>query len=814
MFSDLVSPSPLLHNLNSEQLAAVTLPATHALILAGAGSGKTRVLTTRIAWLLQTGQVSPGGILAVTFTNKAAKEMLTRLSAMLPINVRGMWIGTFHGLCNRFLRAHHKLANLPSTFQILDTQDQLSAIKRLCKQFNVDEDRFPPKQLQWYIAACKEDGQRARDVPVRDEESRKKAEIYALYEAQCQREGVVDFGELMLRSYELLRDNAPIREHYQRRFRHILIDEFQDTNKLQYAWIKMLAGQGDEATHSVQGMPGGSVIAVGDDDQSIYAFRGARVGNMADFVREFEVTHQIKLERNYRSFGNILDSANELISHNTKRLGKNLSTEAGPGEPVRVYESASDFAEAQWFVDEVKQLVRDGTERKEIALLYRSNAQSRVMETALFNAGIPYRVYGGLRFFERAEIKHALAYLRLLDNPNDDTSFMRVVNFPPRGIGARTIEQLQDISRASGCSLHDGVSAVPGKAGANLGAFVARLDVMREQSEGATLREIIELVLQHSGLEEHYKTDKDGQDRLENLAELVNAAEAFVSQEGFGRDAVALPVDELGDAGLSQSPASQGLDLSAPVLDQPSPELLAPDLETGETLSPLVAFLTHAALEAGDNQAQAGQDAVQLMTVHSSKGLEFDCVFITGLEEGLFPHENAMSDKDGLEEERRLMYVAITRARKRLYLSHSQTRMLHGQTRYNAKSRFFDELPEAALKWITPKKKGFSSGLGAGSGNWGNAGNSGAGSARGDWASSVFSSQSGGAERFASPPVPAQKSALSHGLKTGMNVFHAKFGEGKVQMLEGSGDDARAQINFTRHGVKWLALSVAKLTVI
>ena len=808
------SPSSLLHNLNPEQLAAVTLPATHALILAGAGSGKTRVLTTRIAWLLQTGQVSPSGILAVTFTNKAAKEMLTRLSAMLPINVRGMWIGTFHGLCNRFLRAHYKLANLPSTFQILDTQDQLSSIKRLCKQFNVDDERFPPKQLQWFIAACKEDGQRAKDVPVRDEESRKKAEIYALYEEQCQREGVVDFGELMLRSYELLRDNAPVREHYQRRFRHILIDEFQDTNKLQYAWIKMLAGQGDDATHSVQGMPGGSVIAVGDDDQSIYAFRGARVGNMADFVREFEVTHQIKLERNYRSFGNILDSANELISHNTKRLGKNLSPEAGPGEPVRVYESASDFAEAQWFVDEVKQLVRDGTAAKEIALLYRSNAQSRVMETALFNAGIPYRVYGGLRFFERAEIKHALAYLRLLDNPNDDTSFMRVVNFPPRGIGARTIEQLQDISRASGCSLHDGVSAVPGKAGANLGAFVAKLDVMREQTADATLREIIELVLQHSGLEEHYKLDKDGQDRLENLAELVNAAEAFVSQEGFGRDAVALPVDELGGAGLSQSPVSQGLDLSAPVLDQPSPELLVPDLETGETLSPLVAFLTHAALEAGDNQAQAGQDAVQLMTVHSSKGLEFDCVFITGLEEGLFPHENAMSDKDGLEEERRLMYVAITRARKRLYLSHSQTRMLHGQTRYNLKSRFFDELPEAALKWLTPKKPGFSSGLGAGSGNWGGASNSGAGSARGDWASSVFSSQSGGAERFASPPVPAQKSAPSHGLKTGTNVFHAKFGEGRVTMLEGSGDDARAQINFTRHGVKWLALSVAKLTVI
>jgi DNA helicase-2/ATP-dependent DNA helicase PcrA len=818
MFADAASSAPLLQNLNPEQLAAVTLPATHALILAGAGSGKTRVLTTRIAWLLQTGQVTPGGVLAVTFTNKAAKEMMLRLTGMLPVNVRGMWIGTFHGLCNRFLRAHYKMANLPQSFQILDTQDQLSAIKRLCKQFNVDDERFPPKQLMWFIAACKEDGQRAKDVPVRDEESRKKAEIYALYEEQCQREGVVDFGELMLRSYELLRDNPAVREHYQRRFRHILIDEFQDTNKLQYAWIKMLAGQGDDAAQGPGAMPGGSVVAVGDDDQSIYAFRGARVGNMADFVREFRVSHQIKLERNYRSFGNILDSANQLISHNTKRLGKNLSTDAGPGEPVRVYEATSDFAEAQWFVDEVKQLVRDGRERKEIALLYRSNAQSRVMETALFNAGVPYRVYGGLRFFERAEIKHALAYLRLLENPHDDTSFLRVVNFPPRGIGARSIEQLQDIARAAGCSMSDAVSAVTGKAGTNLGAFVAKLDVLREQTSGLTLREIIELVLQHSGLLEHYRLEKEGQDRLENLGELVNAAESFVSQEGFGRDAIALPVDEHGypvgqspaPSTLSQSPASQGLDTGAPLLDQPlATTELAPDAETGETLSPLAAFLTHAALESGDNQAQAGQDAVQLMTVHSSKGLEFDCVFITGMEEGLFPHENAMSDRDGLEEERRLMYVAITRARQRLYLSHSQTRMLHGQTRYHLKSRFFDELPEAALKWITPKNQGFGSGFGGGS-----AGSGG----RSDWAANAYAARANagaaGSERFANPPVPPQKNAAAHGLTAGCEVFHAKFGEGRVQMLEGTGDDARAQINFTRHGVKWLALSVAKLTIV
>src|SRR5574343_543772 len=373
---------PLLAHLNPEQLAAVTLPAGHALILAGAGSGKTRVLTTRIAWLLQTGQVSPGGLLAVTFTNKAAKEMMTRLSAMLPVNVRGMWIGTFHGLCNRFLRAHHQPAGLPQTFQILDTQDQLSAIKRRCKQHNVDDERFPPKQLQWFISGCKEDGQRPRDVVVRDEETRRKVEIYQLYEEQCQREGVVDFGELMLRSYEVLRDNDPIRVHYQRRFKHILIDEFQDTNRLQYAWIKMFSSP------PLEGLPpaGNAVFAVGDDDQSIYAFRGARVGNMTDFVREFQVKHQIKLEQNYRSASNILNTANELISHNTGRLGKNLRTDQGPGEPVRVYEAPTDLAEAQWIVEEARQLERnEGLARREIAVLYRSNAQSRVIETALFN---------------------------------------------------------------------------------------------------------------------------------------------------------------------------------------------------------------------------------------------------------------------------------------------------------------------------------------------------------------------------------------------------------------------------------------------
>jgi len=825
--------SPLLHHLNPEQLAAVTLPSVPALILAGAGSGKTRVLTTRIAWLLQTGQVTPGGLMAVTFTNKAAKEMLTRLSAMLPVNVRGMWIGTFHGLCNRFLRVHFKMAQLPQAFQILDTQDQLSAIKRLCKQFNVDEERYPPKQLQWFIAGCKEDGLRAKDVVqghrTPDEALKKKIELYQRYEDQCQREGVVDFGELMLRSYELLRDNPDVREHYQRRFRHILIDEFQDTNKLQYAWIKMFAGHTRPGVGSGDALlPGNgvfepadnSVIAVGDDDQSIYAFRGARVGNMADFVREFRVQHQIKLEENYRSYSNILDSANALISHNSRRLGKNLRTSQGAGEPVRVLEYASDLDEARGMVEEMKQLVAaEGLARKEIAVLYRSNAQSRVIETALFNAAVPYKVYGGLRFFERAEIKHALAYLRLLESPHDDTSFLRVVNFPPRGIGARTLEQLQDAAHAAGCSLHDAASALGGKTGSKVTAFIAGLDVLREQTQGSTLRDIIELILKHSGLLEHYKADREGADRVENLEELVNAAESFVTQEGFGRDAIALPVDEHGSA-IGAPPEVARLDATTTAIDGEFEE------PSGETLSPLAAFLTHAALESGDNQAQAGQDAIQLMTVHASKGLEFDAVFITGMEEGLFPHENSMSDADGLEEERRLMYVAITRARQRLYLSFSQTRMLHGQTRYNLRSRFFDELPEAALKWITPKRLGLGSGFHTGTGSGSSfASPSGArygasggyGGANRGFARDFTPSQ-GRSTSLESLPVPVQRHSGASGpnawVKAGAKVFHNKFGEGVVVSLEGTGDDARAQVKFGRHGVKWLALSVAKLTPI
>ncbi|MDE2174969.1 MAG: UvrD-helicase domain-containing protein [Betaproteobacteria bacterium] len=777
--------SALIQQLNPEQHAAVTLPAENALILAGAGSGKTRVLTTRIAWLISTGQVTPAGILAVTFTNKAAKEMMARLSAQLPIPVRGMWIGTFHGLCNRFLRAHWREAGLPQTFQILDIQDQLASIKRLLKALNVDDERHPPKQVQWFINGAKDQGLRPGDVQARDPQSRQLAEIYLAYEAQCTRDGVADFAELLLRSYEILRDNAAIRSHYRQRFRHILVDEFQDTNRLQYQWLKLLSGPEDAQ--------GACVFAVGDDDQSIYAFRGAHAGNMEDYQREFRVRHLIKLERNYRSHGHILDSANTLIANNARRLGKNLRTEAGAGERVRVFEAPSDYAEAQWLIEEIRQLLREGLVHSEIAVLYRANALSRVIEGALFNAGLPYRVYGGLRFFERAEVKHALAYLRLLDNPQDDTAFLRVVNFPARGIGARTLEQLQDAARLRATPLSEAVDALGGRGAASLQAFLDLVAQMRFQTAAMSLPELVRHVLEASGLNAHYREEREGQERLENLEELVNAAAAFVTQEGFGLQATAQQRQALGAAPDSFA-ATDGIDPA-----------------TGETFSPLTAFLTHAALEAGDNQAQNGQDAIQMMTVHAAKGLEFDAVFITGLEEGLFPHENALSETDGVEEERRLMYVAITRARKRLYLSLAQTRMLHGQTRYNLRSRFFDELPAESLKWLSAKQPGFGGGFGTDQhSSWSYTPKVSVPSftpATSNAGSPLSTGFSPAGVRGASQP-----GARSHGLRIGQAVFHNKFGEGVVLSLEGNGEDARAQVKFNRHGAKWLALNIAKLT--
>jgi len=752
----------LLHNLNPEQLAAVTLPAQSALILAGAGSGKTRVLTTRIAWLIQTMQISPAGVLAVTFTNKAAKEMLARLSAMLPINTRGMWIGTFHGLCNRLLRAHHRDAALPQTFQILDMADQLSAIKRLMKRLNVDDEKYPPKQLQYFINSAKDQGLRSHAVDAYDEFTRKFVELYAAYDEQCQREGVVDFAELLLRSYELLSRHQPLREHYQARFKHILVDEFQDTNDLQYQWLRLIAGQNN------------AVFAVGDDDQSIYAFRGANVGNMAAFEREFNVQNLIKLEQNYRSHGHILDAANQLISNNTNRLGKNLRTDAGHGEQIRVYEASSDLQEAQWLIEEMKSLISEGWLRSEIAVLYRSNAQSRVIEHALFTAGLPYRVYGGQRFFERAEVKHAIAYLQLIDNPHNDSAFLRVVNFPTRGIGARSIEQLQDAAREYGVSLYAAVPYVAGKAGSSLGSFVKLIEGMHFETQQLPLPEMVQVMLEKSTLIVHYQGEKEGADRIENLEQLIAAATVFVSEEGFGLDAPALLGPQAQAASTALLTTGDGV------------EVIDADAPLATVMSPLSAFLSHASLEAGDNQAQAGQDAIQLMTVHSAKGLEFDAVFITGLEEGLFPHENSEESDDGVEEERRLMYVAITRARKRLYMSFSQTRMLHGQTRYNMKSRFFDELPEDSLKWLSPKVQG----------HW-----FGAAQTKAAWVD---------APELGSNQI-AQKINRDVGWRIGENVHHAKFGDGVIVNIEGSGTQARAQINFGRNGMKLLDLGVAKL---
>jgi DNA helicase-2/ATP-dependent DNA helicase PcrA len=718
----------ILSGLNPQQLEAVTLPKQSALILAGAGSGKTRVLTTRIAWLIRNGQARPMSILAVTFTNKAAKEMLARISALLPINTRGMWVGTFHGLCNRMLRAHFREAGLPQLFQIMDSADQLSLVKRLMKSLNVDDEKFPPRQLQSFINGNKEKGLRASQVEAFDDFSRKRNELYANYDELCNREGVVDFAELLLRSYELLTGNETLREHYQSRFQHILVDEFQDTNRLQYLWLHLLAGKTN------------SLFAVGDDDQSIYAFRGANAGNMLKFEQDFGAAKVIKLEQNYRSHGNILDAANALIRYNRTRLGKNLWTCEGGGELLRAYEAATDLEEAGFIVDEVRALTAEGVRLSDIAVLYRSNAQSRVLEHALFSASISYRVYGGLRFFERQEIKHALAYLRLAANPDDDSALLRVINFPLRGIGNRSIEQLQEEAAQCKSSLWQAARrrSEERKADAkkSIGGFVALIESLHAGTAGMPLHETVALVIEASGLKAHYQGQADAQDRLENLDELINAAVAFLNEN-----------DEI-------------------------------------TENPLSSFLAFAALEAGEHQAGEGAEALQLMTAHSAKGLEFHSVFISGLEEGLFPHEQSLVEEGGLEEERRLMYVALTRARRRLYLSFAQNRMLHGQTRYNIASRFLQEIPENLVKRVNT-----------------------------DLRVKNLRSRAPGANADA---VYTQRAALdterSMPWRVGQSVLHPKFGAGIIVNAEGRGADARVQVNFHKAGVKWLMLEYAKLT--
>jgi DNA helicase II / ATP-dependent DNA helicase PcrA len=735
--------SRILDSLNEPQREAVTAESGNRLVLAGAGSGKTRVLVHRIAWLIQVQQVRPWGLLAVTFTNKAAREMKTRIEEMLGEPVGGMWVGTFHGLAHRFLRAHWKDARLPQQFQILDSDDQFRQIKRLLKTMQLDEARWPPRQVQGFINKQKDEGRRPEHLDGGgDFYQDKMIELYREYQQTCERGGVVDFAELLLRAHEVLRDRPDLLHHYRERFQHILVDEFQDTNAIQYAWLRLLAGDDD------------NLFLVGDDDQSIYGWRGARVENIQSFQRDYPNTQVVRLEQNYRSTGNILGAANALIANNPSRLGKNLWTDDGAGEPIRRYAAFNEVDEARFVVERIRRYCEDeGMRRSDCAILYRTTAQSRLFEESLIQAALPYRVYGGQRFFERVEIKDTLAYLRLLANPHDDGAFERIVNLPARGIGPRTVDLLRTQARADNSSLWQAAehavssAALPARATGALRQFldlIGSLAGSRERSDDTELPALFQDVIETSGLPAHYEKDKDGKgvDRLENLEQLVEAARRFAAEAS----------DDEGDL--------------------------------------LASFLAHAALEAGDAQADGSVDSVQLMTLHSAKGLEFDVVFITGVEEGLFPHSMSADDPARLEEERRLCYVGMTRAREQLYLTHAESRRLHGREEYPMPSRFLREVPPELLEEVrsggvarrgaaalsfASSRSGFSSGSGVGSG---------AGSDRG---------------------------AAGGGFQLGQQVVHPKFGHGVVLNSEGSGAGARIQVNFEAVGAKWLVLAYARL---
>ncbi len=710
----------LLHGLNPQQREAVTAPPGNLLVLAGAGSGKTRVLVHRIAWLIRAEAVSPLGILAVTFTNKAAAEMRGRIERLLGMPAGALWVGTFHGIAHRLLRAHWQAARLPQNFQILDADDQQRLIKRVIRELELDETRWPARQAQWFINQAKDEGKRPHQLVSEDPTQAQLVDIYRAYQEACDQGGLVDFAELLLRAFELWQGHPDLLEHYRRRFRHILVDEFQDTNAIQYAWLRLLAGDS------------GHVFAVGDDDQSIYGWRGARADNLQRYQRDFPATRLVRLEQNYRSTGHILAAANGLIRHNSDRLGKELWTEAGEGEPVRLYTAFNELDEARFVVQRIRQWVEEGGARSECAVLYRSNAQSRVIEEALLAAAIPYRVYGGLRFFERAEIKDALAYLRLAAYRDDDPAFERVVNTPTRGVGERSLQILRDLARARGTSLYQAArlaideGLVNRRAAGALADFLALIERLGEGLREMPLEEALARVVNETGLKEHHGKEKGerGRARLENLDELIGAARAF------------------------------------------EPE--GPESE----LAPLDAFLAHAALEAGERQAGAGEDCVQLMTLHSAKGLEFPLVFITGMEEGLFPHELSLEEPGRLEEERRLCYVGMTRARRHLYLCHAERRRLYGRDTYALPSRFLDEIPSEHLE---PVRAGF--------------------------------------QVTPAASVPARRDDGT-GLKVGQRVLHPKFGEGILVDVEGSGKNARVQVNFEDVGLKWLVLGYANLDVV
>ena len=717
--------SHILDGLNDAQRDAVTAPLGSALVLAGAGSGKTRVLVHRIAWLLQVEQLSPWSILAVTFTNKAAREMRHRIETLLGMPMGGMWVGTFHGLAHRLLRAHWQEANLPQGFQILDSDDQFRMIKRIVRELNLDDSKWPPRQVQWFINNNKDEGRRADHLDAAgDPYQRQMIALYREYEQACQRAGVVDFAELLLRAHELWRDRPDVLQHYRERFSAVLVDEFQDTNSIQYAWLRMLSGEQHK------------LFVVGDDDQSIYGWRGARVENIQEFQSHYPETKVVRLEQNYRSTGNILKAANAVISNNPTRLGKELWTEDADGEQIRVYGAFNEVDEARFVIDNLRESIEQGSARQDIAILYRTSAQSRLFEEALIQQGIPYRVYGGLKFFERAEIKDALAYLRLVANRHDDPSFERAVNQPPRGIGSKTIEAIRAHARDFSCSLWaasqdllKGGRMTPRASGA-LQGFVNLIEEAAFETKESELPEKLEEVLGRAKLREHFEKSRDGkgQDRIENLEELVNATRQFE-----------VPPDE-------------------------------------EQLTGLDAFLAHAALEAGDNQAEAYEDSVQLMTMHSAKGLEFPIVFIGGVEEGLFPHSMSADDPERLEEERRLCYVGMTRAMQQLTLSHAESRRLHGSDTYPLPSRFLREIPPEVIQEVRARAQ----------------------------VSRPYSSAAGSlnmAEEIT-------------GFTLGQRVTHLKFGEGVVLNAEGQGNGARIQVNFETVGSKWLVVAYANLTAV
>jgi DNA helicase-2/ATP-dependent DNA helicase PcrA len=722
--------SPILNPLNDAQRAAVTAPLGPVLVLAGAGSGKTRVLTHRIAWLIQAEDVSPHGVLAVTFTNKAAGEMRSRIERLLGMPGASLWIGTFHGIAHRLLRIHWREANLTQGFQILDSEDQQRLIKKILKAAELDESRWAPREVQWFINNNKDEGRRPQHLKDGNDPTRAQLiKLYAAYEEACARNGVVDFAELLLRAFELWRDNPPLLAHYRRRFRHVLVDEFQDTNDIQYGWIKLLAPPAQSATDADSARSGHPFV-VGDDDQSIYRFRNARAENLQHFRRDYAQSQLFRLEQNYRSTAIILEAANGLIAHNASRLGKNLWTSGARGEPIRLYTAFNERDEAEFVTHRIREYVAHGGLRREIAILYRSNAQSRVFEEAFLSARMPYRVYGGLRFFERAEIKDALAYLRLIANRRDDASFERVVNLPARGVGAKSLDALREAARGAGSSLWEAAAACDGrgllgaKAAGAVHGFMALIERLARGTTRLALHEQVDQVLKATGLIEHYRREKAdrGEARVENLDELVSAARGFIPESS--------------------------------------------------ELSPLEAFLAHAALEAGEGQADEWEDCVQMMTLHNAKGLEFPVVFLTGLEEGLFPHQRSFSDLEGLEEERRLCYVGMTRAMRQLYLSYAEQRRLHGIDSYGQVSRFVREVPEGLVEEVRPR---------------------------------VQVSRPVAVGRFR-PEEPAVG-----GVRLGARVRHGKFGDGVVLNVEGSGAHARVQVNFERQGTKWLMVQYANL---